>query len=326
MTRIHSGKPIKEVLRGFRMRTASGRVLPIGVGCAFLGERDGKVSQEAIREDSALMEKCYEAGLRIFDTSCDYGPSECVVGDFIRRIDRSSIFLCTKSRYPFEQPDAFEVFKRTFYESFERLHTDYINLYQIHDTNNYNVCVRDVIPFLRDRKSEGMIGYIGMGTRDLNALELGVRDGGLDSVLSYLEYSLLKSSAQSLIDVCREKGAAFLNAAVLHYGVVKADDPLNFHDLWWDGRPFVGGALHIRQAAERMQRLLRELNVPVIPAALQVSLLNPDVDITLNGIRRASNLASTLEALDHMIYPEQWAQILALRSELPFHSVQELES
>lgn len=317
--------PIKEALKGYHLHTASGRTLPFGVGCAFLGERDGKVTEDAIREDSQLMESCYESGFRIYDTSCDYGPSEDVVGRFIQHIDRKSIFLCTKSRFDFHEHDAFETFKRTFYRSFERLHTDYVDLYQIHDTNNYNVCVREVIPFLRERQAEGMIGYIGMGTRDLNALELGVRDGGLDSVLSYLEYSILKSAAQPLIDVCKEKDAAFLNAAVLHYGVVKADDPLNFHDLWWDGRPFIGGALHIRQAAHEMQQLLKKLDVPAIPAALQVSMLNPDIDVTLNGIRRASNLASTLAALDHVIYPEQWAQILALREQLPFHAVQELE-
>ncbi len=322
---MNQAKPIKEALRDYQLHTKSGRTLPFGVGCAFLGERDGKVTPEIIREDSMHLETCYDAGFRIYDTSCDYGPSEDVVGQFIQHIDRKSIFLCTKSRFDFYKHDAFDTFKRTFYESFERLKTDYIDLYQIHDTNNYNVCVREVIPFLRERQAEGMIGYIGMGTRDLNALELGVRDGGLDSALSYLEYSLLKTSAQRLIDVCREKGAAYLNAAVLHYGVVHAEDPLNFHDLWWDGKPFIGGALHIRQAADTMQKLLKELGVPVLAAAFQIPLLNPDIDITFNGIRTAAQLASSLQSLEHAIHPEQWAQILSLRQRLPFGSVQELE-
>jgi hypothetical protein len=46
---------------------------------------------------------------------------------------------------------------------------------------------------------------------------------------------------------------------------------------------------------------------------LQYSLLNPDVDITLNGIASPGNLESTIYAMNQTIYPEQWAAIYALQ-------------
>ena len=319
-------EPIKQKIARFPWKTKSGRTIPMGVGCAYLGSNAKDKTDDPIGNDIKLMEQTYEAGFRLYDTSADYGMSEDVVGGFLKTIDRDSIFLATKSPFPFRNKSkaaAFEEFKKIFYKSFERLGVDYIDLYQIHDTDDIYVCFDEVIPFLRDRQAEGIIGYIGMGTRDLLALELGVRTGALQSCLTYLEYSVLKTSAQPLFDTCERLGAGVLNAATLHYGVLKAEDPMQrTYDR--TGGSILPSQLHVSEAAVVMQKLLKELgNVPIIAAALQISLFNAKIDVTLNGITRASNLASTLEAMDQVIYPEQWQAIFKAREALPYSNIQD---
>ncbi|MDR3145626.1 MAG: aldo/keto reductase [Treponema sp.] len=296
--------PIKEKIRRYRWNF-EGRSIPMGVGCAWVGAEENKV------EGAKILLKSYEAGFRYYDTSHRYGESELVVGRFLREIDRETIFLATKAGFKFQEADGFEQFKRDFYESFTRLGVEYIDLYQIHDTDNYDCCVPQVIPFLRERQKEGLIGYIGLGTRSLAAHCQGVACGDLESSLSYMDYNLLKLSAQSLIELARRCGTAFINASVLLFGLIKSPDPLAFKS------PARGPELLHRQFAKKMQDLCRSMGIDIVAASLQFSSFNPDIDMTLNGLRRMSNLEATISAMHARIEPEQWAAITELQRTHP---------
>lgn len=297
--------PIKEKIRRYRWNF-EGRSIPMGVGCAW-------VSAVENGEDGAeILLKSYQAGCRYYDTSRRYGESELIVGRFLREIDRETIFLATKGGFNSQDPGGFEQFKRDFYESFTRLGVKYIDLYQIHDTENYEYCVPEVIPFLRERQKEGLIGYIGLGTRSLAAHCQGVACGDLESSLSYMDYTLVKLSALPLIELARQKGTAFINASVLLFGLLKSPDPLNFRQ-----RSAYGPELLHRRFVKSMQDLCRSLGIDIVTAALQFPLLNPDIDMTLNGLRRMSNLESTINAMRARIEPEHWAAITELQRTHP---------
>ena len=45
--------------------------------------------------------------------------------------------------------------------------------------------------------------------------------------------------------------------------------------------------------------------------------------MTLNGIHRLSNIESTIEAMDTVIYPEVWAAIQRQQSQNPFCDIQD---
>jgi len=273
-----------------------GRQIRLGVGCSPLGQ----AGQNG--EDAKLLRACYAAGFRYFDTSCDYGESELVVGEFLAEIDRQTVFIATKSNFPFQQPDGFDVFVRNFYESFTRLQTDYIDLYQIHDTNRYRVCEAEVIPFLMERQKEGMIGGFGMGTRSHTAHKRAIIDGKMQSNLSFLDYNLLKTTASSIIELSRQYGTAFINASVLYFGVLQSENPL--------AMDFPQGVLAF---AVKMQELCKRLEIDICAAALQFSLLNPDIDMTLNGMKEQQNLEDTMRAMQNPLYPEQWEAIFVLQ-------------
>jgi aryl-alcohol dehydrogenase-like predicted oxidoreductase len=293
----------------------SGRRIPLGVGCGWVGRDESRTGEVD------LLLSAYERGFRYYDTSRQYDESEVIVGEFIRQVPRESIFIATKSPFRLKDENGrewdFEAFKRNFYESFERLRTDYIDLFQIHDTDNYIVCEDSVLPFLEDRVREGLIGYIGMGTRSLNAHENAIICGRVKSSLSYLNYNLQNKSATHLIDVCRQHGAAFINASVFSYGMLRLENPLDFEE----GLPFY--LRRQREITYNIKLLCAEMGVSVFDAATQISLLNPYIDMTLIGIRREENLVATLNSLDAVIHPEQWARIFALQDEYPLMYVQD---
>lgn len=87
-----------------------------------------------------------------------------------------------------------------------------------------------------------------------------------------------------------------------------------------------GGTLSALAQAEfvaKLQALCRERRIDLPAAALQHSLLNPDIDITLNGIKRDDNLSATLAAMRSPLYPEQWAEIERLRREFSYLHLQD---
>lgn len=306
--------PIKERIAQFRM-TLDGRSIPIGVGCAWMTDciKDGN-------DAPALLRRCYDEGFRFFDTASDYGDSEDVVGAFLRGIDRKSVFLSTKSPYygkTLGAEEAFPKFREAFYRSFDRLGTEHIDLYLIHDTNNIQICEKEVLPFLQEQREKGLIDYFGMGTRSLQAHEEGICTGAIQASENYLTYSILKRSAAGVIRMAAEHGVAWINASPLHFGKLKDEDPLA------QAAVSTGGRRREWEMAAKMQALCREMGVDIIAAALQYSLLNPDVDMSLNGIRRPSNLESTLRALRTPIYPDQWARIFSMQRTDPCMEIED---
>lgn len=311
--------PIKEKISKHLLRLDDKRLLRIGMGCAWVGR--GEDYRDTLENDLGVLMTSYEKGFRYYDTSRGYGESEKVVGEFIKRIPRESIYLATKSFLPRidgSNKRNFQAFRDNFYQSFERLQTDYIDLYQIHDTDHYECCVDEVIPFLQERRKEGLISYIGMATRSLHELEVAVRDGMIHSVLSYMQYSLLKKPAEPLISLSSKMNTAFVNASVLHYGMILSENP--FENKLEYNPPHINRQ---RETAFRMQELCRTMQIPILSAALQFSLLKPGIDMTLNGFSSESHLNSNLDALKKTIYPEYWAEIMKLQECFPMMYVQD---
>lgn len=298
---------VKEKISEFSLQYKN-RTIKVGVGCAYIGS--GSDYRNNLKNDLELLTKSYEIGFKYYDTSRSYGNSEQVLGEFVKTIDRKSIFLATKSRFPFDKNDSFEYFKRNFYESFERLHTDHIDLFQIHDTENFRVCEEKVIPFLEDRKKDGLIDYIGLGMRSQIAHLQGIYSGHIDTTLSYMDYNLVKLSAVNTINAAKQKQTAFINASVLLFGLYKNNKS--------KVKPAYGYELRFYEFVDKMIALCARMNVDIFAASYQYSLLNPSIDMTLFGMKSMDNIISIIKCIDFQIYPEQWAEIFKLQEQCEY--------
>ena len=304
--------PLKEKIRNYEWKT-DGRSLRMGVGCAWLGRH--MEDAQAVRKDVALLDECYECGARYFDTSCDYGKSELLMGEWLKHAPRQNIFLATKGRYDYWTPNPLEKLKRNFYESFERLHVDHIDMYLLHDADAYGVMEQEALPFLLERQKEGMIDYIGQGTRDVNAHQHAIAGGVMDGVLSYLQFCLIQTAAREAALEAKKAGVAFINGSPLAAGILIA--PQEVKPI----RNYTRTQEDMRFAAE-MRALLEQEGIDPVAAALQYPLLFDEIDMTLTGTSNMGELKSTLKGLQTTIHPEQWSRIFRLQESYRFFHLQ----
>jgi uncharacterized protein len=100
-------------------------ILGLGLGAAFM--------EQSLDTAHALLESALAKGINYWDTARSYGPSEGMIAPVLER-NRNRVFLASKS-------DArdYDGFKRDLERSLQVLHTNYIDLYQLHDLRQHEL-------------------------------------------------------------------------------------------------------------------------------------------------------------------------------------------
>jgi uncharacterized protein len=100
-------------------------ILGLGLGAAFM--------EQSLGAAHALLESALAKGINYWDTARSYGPSEGMIAPVLER-NRNRVFLASKS-------DArdYDGFKRDLERSLQVLHTNYIDLYQLHDLRQHEL-------------------------------------------------------------------------------------------------------------------------------------------------------------------------------------------
>ena len=179
---------------------ATGEKIPvIGMGTARYFD---SVTPE-LRE---VIKRFPELGGRVIDMSPSYGSSESVVGDIIAELNaRPRYFLATKVTGPGSDH---ETGQRQIEESMRRLHTDKIDLMQIHNL----IGVAQRLPLLREGKQAGRFRYIGATTSfasQYDAFEKLMREQQLDFI--QVDYSIdARNVEQRILPLAAERGMAVL--------------------------------------------------------------------------------------------------------------------
>src|SRR5690348_3015836 len=147
-----------------------------------------------------------ELGGKVIDMSPSYSSAEQVVGDIIAELNaRPRYFLATKVTSPGSDRESG---LRQLEESMRRLHTDKIDLMQIHNL----VGVEQRLPLIREWKQAGRFRYIGATTsfaRQYDAFEKLMREQTLDFI--QIDYSIDdRAVEQRLLPLAAERGMAVL--------------------------------------------------------------------------------------------------------------------
>jgi len=142
-------------------------------------------------------------GGRVIDSSPMYGRAESVAGDLLAAAGGPRPFLATKVWTTGKA--AGEAQMR---ESFRRLHTDRMDLMQVHNLLDWETH----LPVLREWKEKGRIRYVGIthhATSSFPLLEKLVAGGGVDFV--QLPYSIASREAERrLLPAAADAGVAVL--------------------------------------------------------------------------------------------------------------------
>ena len=134
----------------------SGEMLPaIGLGTAIVFD----IGEDAVRrtERSAVLNTMLAGGAKLIDTAPSYGTAETVVGDLLAQLNiRERVFLATKVRATDRASATAEM-----QASLQRLHTDKLDLMQLHNVGTDPGAAADQIALLREWKDRGLFRYIG---------------------------------------------------------------------------------------------------------------------------------------------------------------------
>jgi D-threo-aldose 1-dehydrogenase len=293
-----------------------------GLGCAPLGGLYESVSDEQAR---ATVDRAWELGVRFFDTAPLYGSglSEQRVGAALRERPRGAYALSTKvgrlladggaSDPMFEgAPAASPVFDfshdgalRSLEASIERLGLDRVDVALIHDPDDHYEEARDgayrALARLRD---EGVVGAIGVGMNQTEALVRFAQETDVDCFLLAGRYTLLDQGALGeLLPLCVERGVAVIAGGVFNSGILASDDGKGHFD-YHSATP--EQSEQVRQLAATCARW----NVPLQAAAVQFPFGHPAVACALVGCRSPEEVAEDVRLFELELPPGLWEELL----------------
>lgn len=110
-----------------------------------------------------LLDEIYAQGITAFDTAENYGLSELSLGHWLRKKKcRSKVVIISKGCHPYGGRDRVtpECLKHDIEQSFERLGTDYIDIYMLH-RDDTKVSPGPVLEILNEYHKAGKIGAFG---------------------------------------------------------------------------------------------------------------------------------------------------------------------
>jgi aryl-alcohol dehydrogenase-like predicted oxidoreductase len=190
---------------------------------------------------NGLVQYALEHGIRAFDTSPYYGPSEMILGgalntDSVRmNFPRESYYLITKcGRISMDEFDySPQWIRKSVRRSLERLHTSYLDLVYCHDVEfvSEEEAVEAVKELRRIRDEEGTIKYVGISGYPVPVLcqvakrVLQQTGEPLDAVLSYANFNLQNTLLASHgIQELKEAGVEVVpNASPLGMGLLRRE-------------------------------------------------------------------------------------------------------
>lgn len=193
---------------------------------AWAWGNDGTFGNEYTAAD---LKEVYEAamknGFNLWDTAVVYGmgTSENILGELSKHTPREELIFSTKFTPQMEDGTP-QAMQNMLDGSKERLHTDVIDVYWIHNPMDVEKYTPMLIPLARS----GQIRQIGVSNHNLAQIRraaeiLGVAGLKISAVQNH--YSLLNRSSEEsgILDYCRENGITFYAYMVLEQGALSGN-------------------------------------------------------------------------------------------------------
>jgi D-threo-aldose 1-dehydrogenase len=299
----------------------------IGIGAGTLSNSDGPAAL------IGALEAGLRRGLNYVDTAPLYldGGSERAVGEFVSGHRREDIVLSTKvgrladapgradaaGREPTGSRRRFDYSRRATVESvaasMARLRVDHLDAVIIHDVDaemhphfesSYRSAVGGCYPALAQLKRSGVIGAIGLSTRQPAVARRALSDVDLDLLMMAGTYTLLHHAPLAgLFPESQRRGVPVVIAAPFNRGILATGDPGSDHG---QADPDVARRLDGLVTASRRH------GVSLAAAALQFPLAHPAVASVVVGHRSAAELDRNAGALREPIPADFWQELKAL--------------
>jgi aryl-alcohol dehydrogenase-like predicted oxidoreductase len=298
-------------------------VSKIGLGCSHIGS---SVFYKGERESLRVLNRAFELGINFYDTAdlYGYGNSEELIGRAFKG-QRSQIIIASKvgmlpsslgriakTLLPILQPVrqiiqpwksnlkmaskrrqdfSHSHIRSAIEQSLKRLHTDYLDLYQLHNPPTWVLERGKVFETLDYLKHQGKIRFYGVSAETISDAILCLKYSNISSlqvVLNLLEQEAIKE----LLPLAQQKKIAIIARVPLAGGLLTKKMTVQ------TGPPIDKSQLQIAKAkAERFSFLVNEKRT-LSQAAIQFVLQHPHVSVAIPGTRRVEHLEENIRALE----------------------------
>ena len=221
----------------------------------------------------ALIHQLADCGVNYIDTARGYTVSEEYLGYALEGI-REKFILATKT-----MARTADAMAKDIDISLRNLHTDYIELYQVHNPSLTDLDIvtapGGALEALMEAKAVGKIGHIGVTAHSVEVFEKALSYDWVETIM--FPYNIVETQGEALIRRCKEQNVGFIAM-----------------------KPLAGGAIEDATLA------LRFLNT------------NDDVSVVIPGMADPAELKQNLAAVNNAspLCAEELAKIGAVRREL----------
>ena len=194
---------------------------------------DGAEQQHANR----VVAEAFEKGVNYFDVSPTYGDAELKLGPALKPYRKKAFLACKTGQRRAEGAS------EELNQSLERLHTDYLDLYQIHSITDVKGDVDAVfakggaMEVLLEAKKQGRIRYLGFSAHSEQAALAAMDRYDFDSVLLPINFATFYKGnfGPRIIAAAKSKGMAILALKSLARQQWPEGDPLQkeYSKCWY---------------------------------------------------------------------------------------------
>ena len=291
------------------------KVSRLGVGGGSLANTQG---EQGIR---TLLDGCWNAGLRYFDTAPLYvaGESERRFGAGLGARPRDQYVLSTKlGRFVQDGREVFdytaEGAEASVERSMSRLGVDRLDIVFIHDLTpkhheenyerQFRTAMEGAYPFLAGLRSKGVIGAVGVAMAFPEVCLRFAKEGQFDCFMLAGAYTLLQhASLDTLLPYCESAGSSVMIAAPFNTGILAtgAIEGARFE--------YMPASRDILTRTEPIVAICRHRGISLQAAALQFPLAHPAVVSAVVGNQSMAEVAANLKLLAEPIPEGMWQEL-----------------
>ncbi|MGN6030989.1 MAG: aldo/keto reductase [Thermomicrobiales bacterium] len=288
---------------------------PIAIGCAPLGNMPDTFGYAVSEADAiATVLRALEGPLDYIDTSAEYGngESERRIGLAYKQIGGrpASSVLQTKIGMGPDGDFSGDAIKRRFERSLELLGVDHIEIVFLHDPEHISfdegMAPGGPVEVLQGLKDQGAIGVLGVAGGPIPVEQAYVETGVFDVLITHNRYTLLNRVADPLLTLAKERGLAVMNAAPYGSGIL-AKGPAAYPRYAYQQAPD-----EMVERTRQYEAICDRYGIPLGAAALQFSMRDPRIDVTIVGMSKPERIDQTVALAEIEIPADAWDELLAV--------------
>ena len=282
------------------------RVSAIGLGTMVHAGHFGPMKDS---ESLGAIDTALDLGVNFIDTSDAYGAgySETLLGNALKG-KRDKVIIATKGGNVMVGPNRGkrifepEYISRVMDESLQRLQTDYIDLYQLHNPTVDVIEQGAVWEVLERAKQAGKIRHYGVSINTMEEGIAAVKDGRSETI--QVEYNLLtQEPAEKIFPLAQHANVGIITRIPLKRGILTGKltvaDEARFQGEDVRARSFKGEpfAKDLAKAAQ-LGFLVHGPVKNLTQAALAFCIAHPAVSIAIPGARNAEQMRENAAGAD----------------------------